>query len=81
MIDTIMQIGLAVFGLTAIALMAIGRPPWLWLGCLIGLLGQVFWFYTATHPMQFGLLIVTFAYTTIYALGVIGHRPRRRSPK
>lgn len=76
-IDILMQLGLAVFGLIAITFMAIGRPPWLWLGCVVGLVSEVFWFWAATHPMQPGILALATVYTVIFFLGAIGHRPHR----
>lgn len=78
MIEIIMQAGLAVTGLATIVILAIGRPPWVFVGCCAGTTSQIFWFWTALHPLQPGLLFLAVCYTVVYVLGVIGHRPIRR---
>ena len=71
------QIGIAVFGLTSIALLALGRPPYVYIGCIAGLISEPFWFWSAIQAEQWGIVLLAAAYSVIYILGIIGHRPRR----
>jgi hypothetical protein len=71
------QIGIAVFGLTSIALLAMGRSPYVYIGCVVGLISEPFWFWSAIRAEQWGIVLLAAAYSVIYILGIIGHRPRR----
>ena len=73
------QFFIAAFGLLAVVLLARGRPPFTFYGCLFGLLSEPFWFYSAYKAHQLGIMLMVFVYATIYALGVIGHRPRSKA--
>lgn len=73
--ETLVQLGLAVFGLAATWL-GFGRDDRLrrW-GPLIGLCGQVFWVLFCVQAARAGvnvggLAVIVFAYTVVYARGV-----------
>jgi hypothetical protein len=75
------QIGIAVFGLLAVILLTIGRPPWVFWGCVLGLISEPFWLWSALkpeHAPQWGVVILVAVYATTYLLGIIGHWPWRR---
>lgn len=63
------QLALAVFGLTALWL-AMGHDPahrkW---APVIGLCGQPFWMWFALSANAWGLLVLSMAYTAVYARG------------
>lgn len=67
---TLIQLGLAVFGLTSLV-MALGHNPrarrW---APVIGLIGQPFWTAFAYSTKAWGLGLLVVAYTTVYAYGV-----------
>lgn len=63
------QLGLAVFGLTALW-MAMGHNPALrrW-APLVGLAGQPFWLAFAWQTSAYGLMVLAVAYSAVYAQG------------
>lgn len=69
MIDSAIQIGITVFGLSAL-LMALGNNAKLrkW-APLIGLVGQVFWASFAIRAGTWGIGVLTAAYTAAYLYG------------
>lgn len=69
MIGALLQLGLAVFGLGALA-MALGRSDRLrrW-APVVGLLGQPLWFWFALRSEAWGLVVLAAAYTFVYAAG------------
>lgn len=64
------QIGIALFGLSALT-MAMGNNPkarkW---APIIGLVGQVFWAAHAWQTQAWGVGVLVLAYTSAYAYGV-----------
>ncbi len=65
----IAQLGIAIFGLVAIALTQSScsrRRRW---APLFGLAGQPFWLYATATSDQIGMLIVSCAYTVIWIVG------------
>lgn len=66
MLDLISQIGLAVFGLTAIILVA-KKNKW---GFVVGLISQPFFLITSYINKQWGLFILSIAYTFVWIFGI-----------
>lgn len=65
------QIGIAVFGVTAVFLsQARSRQHQRW-ACIFGLVGQVFWFYTAINAKQVGVIVLVVLYTAIWMKGFV----------
>jgi hypothetical protein len=68
--DAIVQIAIAVIGVLAAW---INQDPtertrrW---ACVIGIVGQPFWFYTAWQANQWGVLAVTAGYTLAFMRGI-----------
>lgn len=70
MTSGLIQLALAVFGLSALA-MALGKNPRLrkW-APIVGLLGQPFWLWFALRVDAWGLFAISLAYTGVYVFGV-----------
>jgi nicotinamide riboside transporter PnuC len=64
--DTISQIGVSIFGITAIVLVA-KKNKW---GFVFGLASQPFWFITSFINQQWGVLLLCFMYTATWLYGV-----------
>ncbi len=64
--DTIAQIGIAVFGIAAIILVA-KKNKW---GFVFGLLSQPFWYVTAFINKQWGVFFLSIIYTGSWVFGV-----------
>jgi len=67
---TIDQAFIAVFGVLAIWLANDIRPSWRRWGCVFGLCGQPFWFWSSWHAGQGGIFLLAFAFTAGWARGV-----------
>lgn len=63
------QLGIAMFGLSALW-MAVGNNPrarrW---ACIVGLGGQPFWIWFALSSEAWGVLLLTAGYTAVYLRG------------
>ena len=66
MADIIAQIGITIFGLLGIILVA-KKIKW---GFVFGFLSQPFWFLTAYLNEQWGVFILSLAYTFSWCLGI-----------
>lgn len=66
MLDTIAQIGIAIFGITAIILVS-KKNKW---GFVFGLLSQPFFFVTTLVNEQWGLFLLSIIYTFSWAFGI-----------
>ena len=67
--DTIAQVGIGIFGCSAIWL--VGRKEsWRKWGYLLGLCGQPFWIYTTVTHQQWGILALSVWYAYSWAQGV-----------
>ncbi|MES2971495.1 MAG: nicotinamide mononucleotide transporter [Patescibacteria group bacterium] len=64
--DNIAQVGIAVFGITAIILVA-KKNKW---GFVFGLASQPFWLITSYVNKQWGVLFVSVIYTFTWAYGI-----------
>ena len=69
MLGVISQIGVMVFGASAIWF--VGRKEeWRRWGYILGLLGQPFWYYTTITNEQWGIFLMTIFYTYSWCQGV-----------
>ncbi len=66
MLDIIAQSGIIVFGLIAIVLVA-KKNKW---GFVFGLLSQPFWLLTSFINQQWGVFILSIAYTVVWIYGI-----------
>jgi nicotinamide riboside transporter PnuC len=64
--DTIAQIGITIFGVTAIILVA-KKNKW---GFVFGLISQPFWFISSYMNKQWGILILNVIYTFSWSYGI-----------
>jgi nicotinamide riboside transporter PnuC len=64
--DIISQIGIFVFGVLGIFLVA-RKSKW---GFVFGLLSQPFWYITAFQNKQWGIFFLNFAYTISWIYGI-----------
>lgn len=64
--DAISQIGIAIFGVTAIVLVA-KKNKW---GFVFGLLSQPFWFITSLTNKQWGIFFVSIIYSFSWIFGI-----------
>lgn len=64
------QLGIALFGVTAILLTQDPRPSRRRYACLFGLLGQPFWIYAAWKSQQWGTGLVSALYAAAWMRGV-----------
>lgn len=72
--DVIAQIGVSVFGIAAVILVA-QKNKW---GFVFGLLSQPFWFITSYLNHQWGIFLLSMVYTASWGYGV---REWFRKPK
>ena len=63
------QIGIAVFGVTAIFLSQAKDLKERKFACLFGLAGQPFWFWSAIEAEQWGIFVLCCFYTIAWARG------------
>lgn len=68
MSENVVQAGMMIFGISAIFLVSTKKHRLY--GFVLGLVGQIFWFYFATHPFKFGVFFLTVAYTLSYLNGL-----------
>jgi nicotinamide riboside transporter PnuC len=66
MTDVVAQVGLAVFGVAAMALVA-SKNKW---GFVIGLISEPFWLYTSYVGHQWGIFFLSVVYTFSWAWGI-----------
>jgi len=64
--DTIAQIGVAIFGVSAIILVS-KKNKW---GFVLGLLSQPFWYITSFINKQWGIFFLSIVYTGSWILGI-----------
>ena len=67
------QIGIALFGVTAIFLSQSPNLRAQRFACVFGLIGQPFWFWAAISAKQWGIVALCFFYTAAWARGVKTH--------
>jgi hypothetical protein len=64
------QIGIAIFGVTAVFLSQDSRESWRRWACIAGLLGQPFWFYASFVAEQWGIFALSFLYAYSWLRGM-----------
>jgi hypothetical protein len=64
------QISIALTGVAAIWLTQQSNENWKRYACILGIIGQPFWFYSAYKAEQWGIFILCFFYTYSWSLGV-----------
>lgn len=69
----IAQVGIAMFGVTAIFLSQSPSDRTKKYACLFGLAGQPFWFWSAIAAEQWGIVLLSCFYTAAWARGVKTH--------
>lgn len=67
--DVFVQAMLAITGVCSVFLSQC-QPPWARWACIFGMLGEPFWFYTASHHGQWGIMVLACWYTFCWAKGV-----------
>lgn len=72
------QIGIALFGVTACLLSQDHRPNLRQWACVLGLIGQPFWFYATWKASQWGMFALCFVYTYAWALGFYNNWVRKK---
>ncbi len=65
-LNVISQVAIAVFGLAALFMVA-KKNRW---GFVLGLTQQPFWFFTTIYNEQWGLFVLSIAYTISWLFGV-----------
>ena len=80
MIDLLSQLGVTVFGLSALLCMQMHTRRWRRIGVVLGLLGQPAWYAQLVIHDQWGMLPVFLGYTLIWVTGfyVQWIRPRKK---
>lgn len=66
----IVQILIALLGITAVWLSQDARRDRRRYACIFGLIGQPLWFYTTWQAEQWGIFVLSFAYTFAWIKGV-----------
>jgi nicotinamide riboside transporter PnuC len=64
--DVIAQVGIPIFGFSAMFLVA-RKNKW---GFVLGLLAQPFWFFTAYTHDQWGIILNSIVYSAIWVYGI-----------
>lgn len=64
------QLFIALFGVTAIWLSQDKRESYRKYACILGLLGQPFWFYATYQAEQWGIFALCFIYALSWAKGL-----------
>ena len=72
-IDGWLQLGVAVFGVSAILLVSLKRRE----GFIIGLCAQPFWFTICWRKELWGIFVLCFFYAASWGIGVWNHYLRR----
>lgn len=71
--NTISQLGILLFGVTAIWLSQSVQQKYRRWSCIAGLMGQPFWFYSAVSTGSWGVFIVCILYTLAWFKGFWTH--------
>lgn len=64
------QVGIAIFGITGIALANLRSPEARKWAPIFGLVGQVFWFWSSYVAEQWGIFFMSFVYTGAWMVGL-----------
>jgi hypothetical protein len=75
------QLGIFLFGMSAVLLVNDHRPGVRRWGPVLGLIAQPFWYYTAWTHEQWGIFASSFFYTASWARGFYNCWIRRETPR
>lgn len=64
------QLGIALFGVTAVTLTQIGNKKLARWACIIGMISQPFWLYATHSAEQWGMFFVCILYTIAWGIGI-----------
>lgn len=64
-LNIVSQVAIVVFGVLAILLLNLKKRS----GVIFGLISQPFWYYSAYYTKNWGIFILSFAYTASYCVG------------
>jgi hypothetical protein len=78
MMDFLFQAWIVITGATSIWLISNPYSPYYRLGCWIGLAGQPAWFFSTYQNFQWGMFLLSIAFTGSYIRGLT--RTRRMFP-
>jgi hypothetical protein len=73
MLDVLAQVGIALFGLSAIWLVNCREARWRRWGPICGMLGQPFWLYTTLSHEQYGVAAMCAVYAFMWGRGIRNH--------
>lgn len=68
--DIIVQLGIALFGVTAVGLSQSAQTTYRKWAPVVGLIGQPFWFVASWTGGQWGIFALAFVYTACWMLGI-----------
>ncbi len=77
LIEHLVQIMIALFGLTGLIALAANR---IFLGCILALIGESFWIWSSYTTEQWGSVSVLAVYLIVYLLGIVTRWPRKAPP-
>lgn len=64
-LNIVSQVAIVVFGVLAILLLNLKKRS----GVIFGLISQPFWYYSAYYTKNWGIFVLSFAYTISYCVG------------
>ena len=67
LLDGVSQVVICIFGIGSIFMISCLKNRW---GNVVAIFCQPFWFFTTIYNKQWGMVILTVAYTIIWALGI-----------
>jgi hypothetical protein len=67
------QAWILITGATSIWLLSSPNAVHRYRACCIGLLGQPFWFISAAENFQWGIFLLSIAYSVSYGRGILNH--------
>ncbi len=70
---------IVVLSVLAIAGLSSTKRSWRFVGCIIGLASEIFWFLSAYAAGQWGIVVLVGVYTFFYARGVRNNLKKRGS--
>ena len=70
MLDIISQVGVTIFGVTAVFLVGSKSPHVRRYGYLSGLLAQPFWYFTFITHQQYAIVVLSLLYTVSWIRGL-----------
>jgi hypothetical protein len=80
-VNTILQVGLALFGLTAIYLALYGSERGRFWSPIVGMCGQPFWLVFSLRTDAYGILVVDVAYAALYIGAIRRNLKAQRAAK